>query len=354
MELFEKKSELNNRRIEWLDALKGLAILLVLIGHHSPPFVKYIYGFHMPLFFLISGYLYKESDNVPKHIWHIIKRYIFSYVALCLVNLVIYYGEIYLVVENYQIDWRKILSDIKGILIIRESSMQGCYALWFLPVLASAQIIFILLMSIKRRWIRHLITLAGVCAGFVLGYLRIQTPFRISVAMVGVLFISIGYYSKKHDVIDRINREISMIYRFLIIIALSVIGYFAIRINRPGSKVDMSSATYGRVYLFIIGAVAWSYVCFLLASSLYGVFRFNVIYLILEKIGAHTMFIMAFDESSSNTGGLILDSYKINHIWYRDLAFRSVILFVYFVIYRILRTIVLFAYKKIKCIANKE
>jgi len=62
-------------RIEWLDSLKGFAIFLVVVGHvilgyiRAETFTEYqwslqfvygvIYSFHMPLFFLISGFLYK-------------------------------------------------------------------------------------------------------------------------------------------------------------------------------------------------------------------------------------------------------------------------------------------------------
>ena len=50
-------------RIEWLDNLKGFGVLCVLLGHLSVfPFAeRYFYSFHMPLFFFISGFLYKRQ-----------------------------------------------------------------------------------------------------------------------------------------------------------------------------------------------------------------------------------------------------------------------------------------------------
>ena len=48
-------------RIEFIDIIKGLAIILVVIGHTSPnrteilPYKSIIYAFHMPLFFILSG-----------------------------------------------------------------------------------------------------------------------------------------------------------------------------------------------------------------------------------------------------------------------------------------------------------
>ncbi|MCI1901406.1 MAG: acyltransferase family protein [Bifidobacteriaceae bacterium] len=47
-------------RLKWVDAFKGLGILLVIVGHTSriPAVTQFIYSFHMPLFFWLSGYLF--------------------------------------------------------------------------------------------------------------------------------------------------------------------------------------------------------------------------------------------------------------------------------------------------------
>ena len=46
-----------------LDILKGFGIFFVVFGHivHIGEFRTYIWGFHMPLFFLISGLLYNNE-----------------------------------------------------------------------------------------------------------------------------------------------------------------------------------------------------------------------------------------------------------------------------------------------------
>jgi len=48
-----------NGRLEWLDAAKGLGIILVVAGHvwTRGPVRDAIYAFHMPLFFLLAGYV---------------------------------------------------------------------------------------------------------------------------------------------------------------------------------------------------------------------------------------------------------------------------------------------------------
>ncbi len=71
-----------SKRIEWIDALKGFAILTVVIGHcttdsmASHTFLDYtvfiqgiyafIYSFHMPLFFAVSGYVFFLSRSYRK------------------------------------------------------------------------------------------------------------------------------------------------------------------------------------------------------------------------------------------------------------------------------------------------
>lgn len=50
-------------RDETIDVLKGIAILLVVLGHiaAAPKLTSVIYSFHMPLFIFISGYLAQHS-----------------------------------------------------------------------------------------------------------------------------------------------------------------------------------------------------------------------------------------------------------------------------------------------------
>ena len=53
-----------DNRIEWIDIAKGIGIILVIAGHcfylgYSYP----LYAFHMSLFFLLSGLLFKDKNE---------------------------------------------------------------------------------------------------------------------------------------------------------------------------------------------------------------------------------------------------------------------------------------------------
>lgn len=55
------------KRLEYIDVMRGIAILLVIfehsIGYMQDSIARFILSFHMPLFFFISGYLLKPIDK---------------------------------------------------------------------------------------------------------------------------------------------------------------------------------------------------------------------------------------------------------------------------------------------------
>ena len=99
---------MENKRVVWLDALKGFAIFLVVLGHciervktgnSTNPILEqtdiFIYGFHMMLFFMISGYIYglKENKrNTPEPFWHFTKVKLIDYGIPYLIFVVLVWG----------------------------------------------------------------------------------------------------------------------------------------------------------------------------------------------------------------------------------------------------------------------
>jgi fucose 4-O-acetylase-like acetyltransferase len=63
------KAESDNNTFQWVYIAKGIGIILVVVGHFHPAcspaywseIRKIIYAFHMPLFFILSGYLYSHD-----------------------------------------------------------------------------------------------------------------------------------------------------------------------------------------------------------------------------------------------------------------------------------------------------
>lgn len=70
---FSKQASKQARRENWIDELKGMLILSVILGHSimlvnandvlQKVILILIYTCHMPMFFVLSGYVLKVEDN---------------------------------------------------------------------------------------------------------------------------------------------------------------------------------------------------------------------------------------------------------------------------------------------------
>ena len=60
----EKVMTQQSARISWIDWAKVFLIYFMVVGHFHPPLIQsqFFYVFHMPAFFIISGYLYHPHD----------------------------------------------------------------------------------------------------------------------------------------------------------------------------------------------------------------------------------------------------------------------------------------------------
>ena len=87
-------------RIQWLDVLKCLTMLLVVIGHAVPKDTAdtlgyYLYSFHMPLFFMISGMTFylqmqKRAFTFPQLVQNKAKGLLIPYFALNFLSIPIW------------------------------------------------------------------------------------------------------------------------------------------------------------------------------------------------------------------------------------------------------------------------
>ena len=80
-----------NRKIEF-DIVKGIGIILMVYAHifTTGTIDKWIHGFHMPLFFIISGLLFKRKNDVKKSVIGKVKSIIIPYLFFAFFHLAIF------------------------------------------------------------------------------------------------------------------------------------------------------------------------------------------------------------------------------------------------------------------------
>ena len=80
---------MENKRDVTVDVMKGVGILLMLVGHWhgmSQWAHQFIYSFHMPLFFLVAGYFSKQmtdwAKSLKKNALRLLLPFVFTHFML--------------------------------------------------------------------------------------------------------------------------------------------------------------------------------------------------------------------------------------------------------------------------------
>ena len=71
------KNLINTKRKGWVDALRGMAIILVVYGHSAKGFSEYFLftsPIKMPLFFAISGYVFNLTESYLNFLGEVKRR----------------------------------------------------------------------------------------------------------------------------------------------------------------------------------------------------------------------------------------------------------------------------------------
>ena len=131
---------MNKDRIEWVDYSKAIAIILVIVGHaiseyslDFPILEKVIYSMHMPLFFLLSGYVFKIKENQK------IKRILIPYIGFCVLITICHIAEV-LILHGDRAFFEKLFS-VSGIINTIFMTTKSIFSnLWFLPCILIAEI----------------------------------------------------------------------------------------------------------------------------------------------------------------------------------------------------------------------
>ena len=340
----EALTEKSHERILWLDALRGIGIILVLLAHNNPPFIRLIFGFHMPLFYALSGYLFKDSVTARKpgaQILILLKRYIVPYFILCFANLILHMLHIMAVVPDHKIPFEKIPTYLAGILLVDGERMPQCSPLWFLISLAVSLLLFYFFRKIPVIAIRGVILAAAVLlTALFFANGEHMMPFSLHTILPAFLFLEIGYLLKKARFPEQLcaAKKGRLAICVPALLGFPALGYILIRVNPVEPWIDISKANCGLLPCTVAGAVC------MIAACMLGCFLTDRFVPALLKpfsqIGKHTVFLLAFDEASNALGGSILQRFLPAWEWYVSFAVRSLVLVILFLLWQVLRRLI--------------
>ena len=242
------------KRIEWIDIARGIAIILVCLGHRDIPksLSTWIYTFHIPVFFFLSGYVtkYEKYKNVKEFIVRKVKGLIAPYFSL---------GIVYIVLQFlYSLVFHNEFNTIKHLKNLLYGSRIG--SSWFITCLICVEIICYIISQGEKLFkgninlFKSVITVILCSIGLFLNSIcEEQWVWNVNTAFVGVLFFEVGIIIRIFSVVDKLKNRKGIIILFPVIACSILCSTF-------NNTVDMWYMKYGNVFLFVLGAFSGIYI----------------------------------------------------------------------------------------------
>ena len=274
---------MKNERIIWIDWAKTILIALVCIGHFSPPEMQklLIWGFHMPAFFFISGYLYKRHKAWQTVMSFAIPVAFYSLIVFCvhIIKDIVRKGY-----WDYMLDFGHPWYRIFGQFFLRfHNNPYGeipVIGIWFVIALMVCR-----LLSGDIKKFSFVIRYRFVTLTFLLIWLTIEPiiwdnfpvkDFKFYLGIYALPFFMIGY------VVKDLNIRMDSFHPLLILVMACI--YSAITLSHQ--RIDMLNYQYGTTYLlFFFSALCGSFVLYWICTKLP---RFKII----EVFSIGTLFIL--------------------------------------------------------------
>jgi fucose 4-O-acetylase-like acetyltransferase len=193
-------------RIDWIDMAKGYGMLAVIIAHICVgPLHTWIYTFHMPLFFFLSGYVFNNNPSFKELINRKAKTLVFPYFTL----------GIPMVVFPIFINLYKGLFSVGTTIELLKSFIfqKRLWTLWYIACLFFLNVFFYIITKfVKNNVLRGAIVTMLACIGLL--YYKVgglPLPWNIDVCFTALPFFFIGYllkhYKEKSEKIVEIIAE---------------------------------------------------------------------------------------------------------------------------------------------------
>lgn len=225
-------------RLDYIDLSKGFTIILVVLGHiYQDNYIRtWLYSFHIPLFFIISGILlnYKDinNNNFLSILETKIKSIMIPYFCFEALNIIIW------LINNKEFTISALRWNIIDTILLYAHGTT-----WFLPCLFIAEIIFIIIRKIIKNDYFTIITCILITTlPFVLN-LGQGITLIIFRSCIALGFICLGYF------IYPIQKDINLSK-----IKISIIFCINIILCILNGRVDLYKITFNNVILYFLCA----------------------------------------------------------------------------------------------------
>ena len=235
------------------DIMKGIGIIAMIVGHITVTGIsRYIYLWHMPLFFLISGYFFREKEMkecVKSNAKALLIPYLIAATLLALFTSA-------LALTGHDVNAK---NAILGIFVGAESIQDSIFsdyqvgAIWFLLALFWCRVTYNFLIN---RYSGGVILTISVIATYLGSKMFIPTDLLQGLSVM--VFFIIGHEAKKRELLSMRLTPV-----------VCVLGLAAITASAStGFPISMATCDYAYYPINVLGAVFATYFIYLLSCRL--------------------------------------------------------------------------------------
>lgn len=228
------------------DVMKGMGIFLMVLGHTigpEAPLHNYIYAFHMPLFFIISGYFVKEKGHL-ENILLLYNRLIrpFLFIAVCVA--VLKTAQHYHNTHVFYIDIEKII--------------YGVGPGWFLLAMFWGRILFNALIHLPAsKYLIITLLISSIPTFLQWMDLFFNIPFNVMQGLSCIVFIAIGHYARQRNILQLMYQHAWLWIIISLLLCLNT-GYYG--------EIEMSGSYFKLWIIDYAGAIGGTFLCYCIAK----------------------------------------------------------------------------------------
>ncbi len=270
-------------KIEWVDTLKFIGIVAVILGHIRSPLGEFIFSWHMPLFFVLSGFFIRLELEPLQFFNKEIKRLIIPYFIFVTLALVVETSKRF-ILHRAPLDF---FNELKGVFFWMDmDSLINSYAfiLWFLPALfVSRYLTYIIKKYIKQTVLQIIIVVTLFLISF-----NVQLPFAIDNGLNALLFVYVGHY-----LLLQVNKRIFLMLSLVIIIGVYFLGGIPV--------LNMSEKQYSDILLNFVWSISVVYLLMSIVDHTKNIPKLVMFW------GGNTMLLFIFHPYTNNISSIIVD-----------------------------------------------
>ncbi len=279
----------NGSRKEYLDIARGICMVCIILGHLGDPYLnRFVFTFHLPVFFLISGFYFNPNNNFRSFLKKRIRSLIVPY-FVCSFLTALSYCAVQIIVLKAA--YENIIDGLKdlGIAILYAAGdpwktpfvIPGMGAIWFLWAMFWGQLILLLLMKTKPAI--RVITLVLL---FVFAHKTVVDivflPLSIQPGCTAALYIFVGYVFRDYE---RVLSKLSVETKILGGVSAVWVWFGFVR---DFQSFWLVHSDYGRGIVDLIGSLCASGVIIFISYLLFSQ-KFRYLNRYLSYIGKNSL-----------------------------------------------------------------